>query len=166
MPNKELPFPGTTNRFIAFYTETEDLARAAIRAGLSYAKARKLYRDEAVRAEIDKRLDKLHNTQALLIARAKLVDVFFLDANLATSVKVGASKGDDRALKLGYQRVGLYRDGEFLGVPDPSKSSHPDGVPMIYRAERTVTRIEQTTDRVEGALPEQPARPQVEILQY
>jgi hypothetical protein len=109
MPN-ELPFPGTTNRFIAYYTDTEDLARAAIQAGLSYAKARKLYRDKAVRAEIDRRLDKLHNTQAVLIAKARLLTEDRLDACLVKSLKTEKGMVLVRSVELGYKKMGLLRD--------------------------------------------------------
>lgn len=178
MPKKD-PFSGSTNRFIAYYTDFEDLPKAATHAGLSLTAATKLYRDKAVRAEIDRRLDKLHGEQAKLIAKARQVTTLYLDDRLVEAVKHGAAKGDTKALELGYRRVGMFRDGEFLGVPRADQTTPKADAQqnMIYRAtavERTVTRTEQVTERAElggeppqATLPESPVRPAVvEILQY
>lgn len=174
MPKKD-PFSGSINRFVSYYVDLEDLAKAAIQTGLSFSAAQKLYRDKAVRAEIDRRLDKLHGEEAKLRAKARQITVIYLDDKLVEAVKHGAAKGDTKALELGYQRVGMYRDGEFLGVPRADQvTPKADAQPMIYRAmERTVTRTEQVTERAElgaepaqAALPESPSRPLVEILQY
>jgi len=45
----------------------------------------------------------------------KQLDTLLLDAQLVTAIKRGAVKGDTRAIQMGYQRLGLMRDGEFLG---------------------------------------------------
>lgn len=177
MPRKkDEPFSGSTNRFISYYSDFEDLAKAALHVGISLNAAKRLYRDKDVRAEIDRRLDKIHNEEAKLKAKARQVTVLYLDDRLVEAVKQGAAKGDIKALELGYRRIGIFRDGEFLGVPRADQTTpKADAQPMIYRAmERTVTRTEQVTERAElgtegpqATLPESPAKPAVvEILQY
>jgi hypothetical protein len=52
--------------------------------------------------------------QAKLIDKVKWLNTLFLDAQLVTAIKRGAAKGDIRAIQMGYQRLGLMRDGEFL----------------------------------------------------
>jgi len=54
--------------------------------------------------------------QAKLIDQAKSLNTLLLDAQLVTAIKRGAAKGDIRAIQMGYQRLGLMRDGEFLGI--------------------------------------------------
>jgi hypothetical protein len=43
-------------------------------------------------------------------------NTLLLDAQLVMAIKRGAAKGDIRAIQMGYQRLGLMRDGEFLGI--------------------------------------------------
>jgi hypothetical protein len=65
--------------------------------------------------------------QAKLIDKAKSLNALFLDAQLVTAIKRGAAKGDTRAIQMGYQRLGMMRDGEFLDVlsPEPALATKP-----------------------------------------
>lgn len=149
------------NRFISYYCQFEDLKRVAAYCGISNDKAKGLYQNPTVRAEIDKRLDKIHTEQAKLIARSKKVDAMFLDDKLVEAVEKGAARGDTKALELGYRRVGIFREGEFMGQPpDPNQPVDPALAP-IFRAERITTNT--VTERIEGTLPA-PAAPK--ILDY
>jgi hypothetical protein len=67
-----------------------------------------------------------------LIDKAKWLQTLFLDAQLVTSIERGAAKGETRALQMGYQRLGLMRDGEFLGEATPKPA--PDTMPLILNA--------------------------------
>lgn len=82
MKTKELPFSDSTNRFIASYLDTEDLARAAILSGLSVTAAQRLYRDKASRACIDKHANIINREQAQLTNRMATI---FLDAQLISA---------------------------------------------------------------------------------
>jgi len=53
--------------------------------------------------------------QVKLIDTDRWLKVRFLDDQLVTSIEWGAAKGDIRAIQMGYQRLGLMRNGEFLG---------------------------------------------------
>ena len=53
--------------------------------------------------------------QAKLINKDKRLNTVSLDAQLVTAIRRGAAKGDVRAIQMGYQRLGLMRNGEFLG---------------------------------------------------
>jgi hypothetical protein len=44
----------------------------------------------------------------------KQLETLFLDDQLVTAIERGADKGDTRAIQMGYQRLGLMRNGEFL----------------------------------------------------
>lgn len=57
--------------------------------------------------------------QVNLIDKAKRLNTLFLDAQLVTAIERGAAEGDIRAIKMGYQRLGLMRDGEFLCEATP-----------------------------------------------
>jgi hypothetical protein len=64
-------------------------------------------------------LDGAGVEQANLIDKAKWLNTLFLDVQLVTAIKRGAAKGDIRAVQMGYQRLGLMRDGEFPGEATP-----------------------------------------------
>jgi hypothetical protein len=139
------------NRFISYYCQFEDLKKVAIYCGISDNKAQELYRNKTVREQIDKRLDKIHDEQAKLIAKSRKVDTMFLDDKLVEAVKKGAARGDVKALELGYRRVGIFREGEFMGAPqDPNTPMNPALAP-IFRAERITTST--VTERIEGTVP-------------
>jgi hypothetical protein len=57
--------------------------------------------------------------QAKLIDKAKWLNTLFLDDQLVTAIERSAAEGETRALQMGYQRLGLMRDGEFLGEATP-----------------------------------------------
>jgi hypothetical protein len=162
---KDLPFTGKINQFISYYVSTEDLSLAAKKCGLEVEHARRLYARKGIREAIDKRLEVVHEAQAKLVAKYRMVTVEMIDDQLVTAMKKGAQRGDPRALELGYRRMGIFRNGEFIGLDNPNEpvaaGAHP---PPIFRVERTVTRTEQVTERAElqSGHPALPA----EILQY
>ena len=168
---KTLPFSGRINRFISHYVNHEDLRKAATLSGLQVEEAERIYKRKEVRAEIDKRLNVVHNQQAKLIAKYKTVEVNFLDDQLVRTIKRAGERGDAKALIVGYQRLGMFRDGEFIGAPkavDPGGAGSQDR-PMIFRAvERTVTRTEQVTERAEltEGEPQGQLLPPAPVLQY
>jgi hypothetical protein len=161
-----MPFDGKTSRFITFMVDTEkNVKRSAVLASLKLTAARRLNKNPEVQQEIEKRLDKVHDYQARLQARAHALSVEYLDVQLMKAVKEGAAKGDDKALKLGYQRVGIFRDSEFMNAPQQPRLTDPNAPPPIFRAERITTNT--VTERIESASPAAlpPPKPP-EILTY
>jgi hypothetical protein len=61
--------------------------------------------------------------QAKLIDNAKWLNTLFLDAQLVMAIERCAAKGDISAIQMGYQRLGLIRDGEFLGHATPKAAA-------------------------------------------
>jgi len=86
--------------------------------------------------------------QARLIDKAKWLNTLFLDAQLVTAIKRGAAKGDIRAIQMGYQRLGLMRDGEFLDVLTPKRCGMQVGNPSKENPSgATATRFRGTSAR-------------------
>lgn len=176
----DLPVTGKEKRFIQVYTECEDLEEVRKRLDLTKNAAKAFWKKHKV--EIERRLDKVHDYQAKLLAKAAILQAPFLDEHLVVAVKKGAARGDIRALELGYQRLQLLRDGNFIGWKDPDKAHENAGQPAqppIFRVERTVTRTEQVTEsqQLSGHPPQNTIeatattsasapRPAVKILQY
>lgn len=61
-----------------------------------------------------------------MINKDKRLNTVSLDAQLVTAIRRGAAKGDVRAIQMGYQRLGLMRNGEFLG--DGGENMHCVGL--------------------------------------
>lgn len=145
---QDLPFEPAVNRFIVFFVDyDQDLARAAKTCRITVAKAKQFYRRPEVRVEIQKRLDVYLDEQAKLAAQSKKVDIRYLDSKLVIAVREGAKKGDIKALELGYERLGLRRDGNFMTQAQSTDQERPN----IYRAiEQTVTQTvtQQVTQRL------------------
>lgn len=124
----DLPFTGVVNRFITYFSSTEDLARAAIMTGLTFTKAKALYRTKEIREEIDRRLDKIHEEQAILFAKAAVLSEHKLDAALLECVDAGVGIIRVRAVELGYKKMGLLKD--------KVEHSGADGGPVVFTYER------------------------------
>lgn len=139
---------------------------SALRAGLSAPELRAYLRQTAIREIVQKKLDMIDVAMAREIAKARVLGVSFLDAQLVTAVKVAAKSGDSKPIELGYERVGMRRDKNFM----TTEQANPQSRPQTYRVlEQTVTRTEQVTQReITASEPVQPTPRQssVQILDY
>lgn len=148
--------PGKVARFINYYCEDEDVPIAALRAGITTSKGMSLLRRRDVKKAVNDRLDVIHTEQAKLLAKHRnKVTIPLLDDALVTAIEKGSRRGDTAALMLGYQRVGMMREREFIGVTHPSQAlagATGQRSSPIYRAER-ITHTTTVTERaeVEGA---------------
>lgn len=158
-------FPAKLKLAIEVYV-TQDLSRkdkamstSAQRAGLDPKELRAYFRQAAVREIIQKKLDRIDAAMATEIAKARVLGITFLDSQLVTAVKVAAKAGDSKPIELGYDRVGIRRDKNFM----TAEQANPQTRPQTYRVlEQTVTRTEQVTQRaITGSAPAA-----LEILDY
>lgn len=166
-----LPLSATFEKFICAYLNTLDLEKASIEAGLQPETGRALYKRPAIRSEIERRKKAIESEVHSQIAKKRVVGVDALDKNLMQVVRLAkkdlvespalaASKV--KAIELGYQRVGLLVDGNF--VPDAgTEVGKPDEAPRIYRSsEQSIlthqieTRQIVTTREVTVAAPAKP----------
>jgi hypothetical protein len=133
-------------RFVDAYCACRDVKRAALEAGFAAKDGAGLYRRAGVHAEITRRLGNIEAVVDKEIAKKRVVNVEALDKNLMQLVTI--SKKDFKeapalaaskkgAIELGYQRVGILLDGNF--VPDASSGPQAEQAPRIYRpAEQTI----------------------------
>lgn len=139
--------------WITQYVNCQDAEKAAIAVGLPAEMGKKLYRRAAIRAEIDKRMAAINGTVAAIIAHKRVVTVELLDQNLGQIIKLTKKQilaapplaaAKVKALELGYRRVGLLIDGDF--IPDNnSQTAKPEEAPRIFRGDgRTILTHEIT----------------------
>lgn len=152
-----LPLSARILRFVDAYVSCRDLEKSAIEVGLDPEKGKSLYRRAVIRAEIDKRIAAVDAETAKLLAKRRVVTVEALDKNLMhiVTMPVKALKeapalatSKVRAIELGYQRVGLMIDGNF--IPDgSSEAAKATEAPRIFRAtEQTILTHQVTTQTV------------------
>jgi len=72
-----------------------------------------------------------------LLKKAGWLDILVLDEQLVTAIEQGAARGDVRAIEIGYQRLGLMRDGEFLGLCKGSPAISPPKTPGLSLPSKT-----------------------------
>lgn len=142
-------------RFIDAYCACRDVKRAAIEAGYGSKDGAGLYRRAAVHAEIARRLGNIEGEVDKIIAKKRVVNVEALDRELMQVVRIprktleatpSLATPKVNAIELGYQRVGLLLDGNF--VPDASSGPTQQEAPRIYRpAEQTIITHQITETR-------------------
>ena len=142
-------------RFIDAYCACRDVKRAATEAGFASKDGAGLYRRAAVHAEITRRLGNIEGEVDKIIAKKRVVNVEALDRELMQVVRIprktleatpSLATPKVNAIELGYQRVGLLLDGNF--VPDASSGPTQQEAPRIYRpAEQTIITHQITETR-------------------
>ena len=163
-------FPPKLKLAIERYLDTEprDPDKAAELAGMPREEFRKHLKSPGVIVYVQQREEWIDREAARFRARARVLGVHFLDSKLVIAATVGAKKGDTDAIELGYERLGMRRDKNFM----TQQQANPQSRPQVYRVlEQTVTRTEQVTQReITGPEPEPanqlPRASQVEILDY
>jgi hypothetical protein len=151
---------------IEYYIDCRDPDRAAMLAGMDPKEFRRFMKHDDVKALIDKKTDLIDKATAKIVAEARSLNVYFLDTHLVKAAKKGAERGDVRAIELGYERIGMRRDHNFMTAQQATTQTRP----QIYRV------IEKTTERqiVAGDAPPTidasplrlPRADQAEILEY
>lgn len=141
-----LPLEPQLLKFVDAYLSYRDVSKAAVEAGFPSKAGSGLYRRKAIHEEIQRRMSSIDGEVDKIIAKKRMVNVESLDKNLMQIVTIprktlietpqlAASKV--KAIELGYQRVGLLLDGNF--VPDASSGPEKQETPRIYRsAEQTI----------------------------
>jgi hypothetical protein len=129
MPS-DLPFTGRTNRFVTYYSHTEDLPRAAKMASLTLAEAKALYRIKEVRQEIERRLEKIHDEQATLYARAELLTERKTDAAVVSLLETAQGDLLLKTAALSYKKLGL--------LSEKMEHSGAGGGPLVFTLKRIV----------------------------
>jgi hypothetical protein len=141
-----LPLDPQLLKFVDAYLSYRDVGKAAVEAGYQSKAGAGIYRRKAVHDEIQRRMAGIDGEVDKIIAKKRMVNVEALDKNLMQVVTIprktlietpqlAASKV--KAIELGYQRVGLLLDGNF--VPDASSGPEKQEAPRIYRsAEQTI----------------------------
>lgn len=146
VPANDLPPASQVQRFITFYVNHRDLKLAACQASLTPEMGERLYREEKVRTRIDKKILLIDVEEARLRARANQLTVDRLDCTvleLLTPKHPGLVR--KQAAELGYKRIGLIRDGEFVGI---SKAGSSVGGAKTYGQLTTTTLRRTTTEEV------------------
>lgn len=161
------PLSALALKFVDAYVHLRDIKEASKEVGILLGEGRKLWADPKVKAEIDRRMESVAKETDKLIAKKRVVNVEQLDQHLMQVVTLprkslkesptlAASKV--KAIELGYQRVGLLYDNNF--VPDAASAPTAEEAPRIFRAtERTilthqvVTHQQVTTREVSAPVP-------------
>lgn len=137
-------FSGKLNRAIEYFVDCRDPEKAALLADMDPVQFRRFMKHEDVKQKIDKKIDLIDKATAELVAKSRMLSALFLDQHLIMATKKGAARGDVRALELGYERIGLRRDNNFMTTDQSSTQTRPH----IYRVlEQTITKTEQVTQR-------------------
>lgn len=108
----DLPFDGTTNRFIVYYVETQDLRQSAKSCGITEQRGKLIYRKPDVRAEINRRLELYFQEAAYLRAQANHLDESLLDATLVELIENDDTPASVKAqlVATGYKKMGFMKD--------------------------------------------------------
>lgn len=136
--------------FITAYVNCLDLEKAAVESGLQPEMGKVLYKRPRVREEIDKRLAAINGTVNHTIAQRRILSVEELDTNLRQVIKLTKkqilsapplARAKVDAIELGYKRVGLLIDGDFIPDGGSAAAAAPKGdeAPRIFRGDgRTI----------------------------
>jgi hypothetical protein len=168
-----LPLDPQLLKFVDAYLSYRDVSKAAVEAGYQSKAGAGIYRRKAVHDEIQRRMASIDGEVDKIIAKKRVVNVEALDKNLMQVVTISKATIKEvpqlaaskvKAIELGYQRVGLLLDGNF--VPDASSGPEKQEAPRIYRsAEQTIithqiTETHQTVvQRATTAPVQRPATP-------
>lgn len=159
--SKDLPPSAQEQRFIQYYLDSRDLARAAVKSGFDASDGVRLYRRKHIREAIDHAVALYDRERAKLTAKANLLHVDFLDAELVKACKVAATNpAKIRALELAYERVGLRRDGDFIIPASTTDNAAPSMYQALIDRQTQTVKTEVTVERqivaVTGSTPALP----------
>lgn len=144
-------------RAIEHYVDCRDIDRAEELAGMEKGDFARAFKRSEVQEIINRKIEAVDQAVAIARANARTLTVDHLDEKLVEAIDAGIKKGDVKAIELGYERIGMRRDGNFMTQAQSSEQTRP----MVYRVlEQTVTRTEQYTQRqIESPVEEIPALP-------
>lgn len=179
MQPNDAPPSAKEQRFIQKYVDCRDLAKAAQYAGFDGTDGAKLYSKRKIRVHIDRAIELYDHERAKLAAKASVLHVDFIDAELVKAVKTSATNGTTkiRAIELAYERVGLRRDSNFI-IPGSAENSAPNMYQALIQRQtvKTEVTVERSVTQLSGstpapalpAAPDEPSttKPLFEILDY
>lgn len=147
------PLSAKEHRFVDAYISFRDVQKAAVEAGFTAKEGSGLYRRKAVHAEITRRMENVSGEVDKIIAKKRVINVEMLDQNLRqlitipkASIKETPSLATPKlnAIELGFKRVGLLLDGNF--VPDAASGPSQEEAPRIYRSSEQTIITHQITE--------------------
>jgi hypothetical protein len=166
-----IPLQPQLLRFVDAYCACRDTQRAALEAGFAARDGAHLYRRKAVFEEITRRMAPVEKAVTEVLVKKRLINVEMLDANLKQVITISRKALEAtpslatpkvNAIEMGYKRVGLLLDGNF--VPDAGSGPSKEEAPRIYRpAEQTIIthQITETRQVVTQRAPEAEIRRRV-----
>lgn len=157
VPKNDMPPDPIVSKFVTLYVAHRDLQLAAAQVRLAPEMGARLYKNEKVREAIDRKIMLIDAEEAKLRAKANLLSVHRIDAALMDEIK----RVDSRkwSLRLGYERTGLIKGGEFYVAPDPNANKN---APSIYQARQTTTMRKVTEEVTTETVVSAPALPKTE----
>lgn len=143
-------------RFVNFMSRSNDLDVAAEQAKISRKEADRLYKRVPVFNAIRRKQELVERESARLTAKATSVTLELIDNELLRTIK-GDAHGmvKLRAMELGYRRIGMIRENEFvlpnMGThqqPEGGQEDKPQSGPSFYRAfeSRTTTTVHEVRE--------------------
>ena len=150
-----IPLQPQLLRFVDAYVACRDVNKAALEAGFAAKDGMGLYRRKAVFEEITRRMAPIEKEIAVQLVKKRVVNVEALDKNLMQVVTISKAALKEtpslatpkvNAIEMGYKRVGLLLDGNF--VPDAASGPSKEEAPRIYRpSEQTIITHQITETR-------------------
>lgn len=157
-------------KFIDKYVHQQDVKMAAKLSGYEPEYGFQLYSNPEIRAEIDRRLLIQHTEEAKLVVKEKILNRDLLDRELIKVVESDVSPTKLNAIEMGYKRIGMINNGEFIPDPDQAAQPKPGEAPRIFRVTQTsilAHKIETTrTDTVSVTQQRAPFAPNPPDSQY
>jgi hypothetical protein len=150
-------FPPKLRLALQFYLDVlpRDAEKAAQRVGMDPEEFKMHLHSPGVHEWLVKQEQMIEEKCAEYRAMARILSVDFLDTSLVECVTVAAKRGESKPLELGYERIGMRRDDNFMSQQQAS----PQTRPQVYRVlEHTVTHTEQVTQREISAGDTQPVQ--------
>src|ERR1700732_2988558 len=135
-----LPLSASELRFVEAYISCRDVAKAAVEAGYPSKDGVGLYRRKAINAEITRRSQPIEAEIAKAIVKKRTINVEMLDSNLKQVINIprkileatpSLATPKVNAIEMGYKRVGLLLDGNF--VPDAASGADHHNAPDPHR---------------------------------
>lgn len=148
-------------RAIEHYFDCRDVAKAGILAGFEQGEFVDIWKRSEIKEEIERRERIEDEALAMVRAHARRLTADYLDEHLVTAVKVGAEKGDTKALELGYERLGMRRDDNFMTPAQSDTKERPRDFYKVLRHTVT-TEVRELEGAAPAALPAPPSPPIIE----
>jgi hypothetical protein len=147
------PLTAKEYKFVDAYCSYRDVEKAAVEAGYASKAGVGLYRRKPIHELITERMGNITAEADKQLAKKRVVNVEMLDKSLMEVVRIPRKTLIEtptlatpkvKAIELGYQRVGLLIDGNF--VPDASSGPSQQEAPRIYRAQEQTIITHQITE--------------------